>query len=280
MNILNSWDAMSRLLPSRQTASALIIFTMAMITTGCAERTNTELFRALPEAEANRLVAFLDKHAIKATKLAGREGVAVMVSAASLAQAARLASEAGLPRIQYQGFGTVFQKDGLISSPLEERARLMFAISQQLESMLMEIEGVVEARVTVVVPERRYGRYTELPSAAVMIKHRDSLDAQLLQWKIRRMVASSVPGLVDGDAQQISLSFVQIDTDEITVATAAIPAQSVTLPIEENIETSWTWRQIVPIAALATCVVGVVLLWFRQGGFLAIRQRFSRATPH
>lgn len=241
---------------------------LLFILVGCAERTNSELYRSLPETEANRLVAFLDAHSIKAVKLAGREGVAVLVSATSLPLAARLTTEAGLPREQYKGFGSVFQKDGLVSSPLEERARMMFAISQQLESMLMQIDGVVEAKVSVVIPERRSGHYTELPSAAVMVKHLESLDATLLSWKIRQMVASSVPGLVDGDARQISISFTTVDS--ATADTSSIPtvASSEASQLDESgadaMASVWTWRRLLPFAALLTFLLGVVLLWLRQ----------------
>jgi type III secretion protein J len=236
---------------------------------GCAERTNTELYRSLPENEANRLVAFLDAHSIKAVKLAGREGVAVLVSAASLPLAARLSTDAGLPREQYKGFGTVFQKDGLVSSPLEERARMMFAISQQLEAMLTQIDGVVEAKVSVVLPERRSGRYTELPSAAVMVKHLDALDTTLLTWKIHRLVASSVPGLVDGDARQISISFAAVESPSMSSTAPSYPTVPSGTPMlldtdSDDIASVWTWRRMLPFAASATFLVGVMLLWLRR----------------
>jgi type III secretion protein J len=262
-------SAMQRL-PCKRHAKWPVMALLALVMlSGCAERTNTELYRSLPENEANRLVAFLDAHSIKAVKQAGREGVAVLVSATSLPLAARLSTDAGLPREQYKGFGTVFQKDGLVSSPLEERARMMFAISQQLEAMLTQIEGIVEAKVSVVLPERRSGRYTELPSAAVMVKHLDSLDTTLLTWKIQRMVASSVPGLVDGDARQISISFTPVDLSSIASTSLSAPAAPSGTPAlldadADAIASVWTWRRILPFAASATFLIGVVLLWLRR----------------
>ena len=133
------------------------------------------------------------------------------------ARAARLSSQSGVPRGVYKGFGTVFQKDGLISSPLEERARLTYAVSQEIEAMLMEIDGVLGVRANVVLPERRYGRNTDLPSAAVLIRHRSGLETDLLQMKVRRLVASSVPGLVDADPRQINISFMPAISDETPV---------------------------------------------------------------
>ena len=184
-------------------------FVMVLFLAGCDSATST-LHRGLSETEANRLVSFLDRYEIAAGKTVERDGVAVFVPSAELARAARLASRAGLPRTDYKSFGAIFPKDGLISSPLEERARMTFAVSQQIEAMLADIDGVVSARVNVVIPERRNGRFSETPSAAVLIRHLDGLETDMLVHKIRRLVASSVPGLVDADPRQISISFVPV----------------------------------------------------------------------
>lgn len=183
----------------------LMVFSLA----GCDSATSS-LYRGLSETEANRLVSFLDRYEISASKTIERDGVTVFVPSADLARAARLSSRAGLPRADYKSFGSIFPKDGLISSPMEERARMTFAVSQQIEAMLSDIDGVVSARVNVVIPERRNGRFSETPSAAVLIRHLDGLETDMLTGKIRRLVASSVPGLVDADPRQISISFVPV----------------------------------------------------------------------
>ena len=188
-----------------------VVCAIALIMTlaGCDSATSP-LHRGLSETEANRLVSFLDRYEIAAGKTVERDGVTVFVPSAELARAARLSSRAGLPRTDYKSFGAIFPKDGLISSPLEERARMTFAVSQQIEAMLADIDGVVSARVNVVIPERRNGRFAETPSAAVLIRHLDGLETDMLTHKIRRLVASSVPGLVDADPRQISISFVPV----------------------------------------------------------------------
>jgi type III secretion protein J len=182
---------------------------VAFVLAGCSPHVSN-LYKGLSEAEANRLAAFLDQHEISATKSLDRDGMAVRVPSAELARAARLSARAGLPRSDFKSFGTIFPKDGLISSPVEERARMTFAISQQIESMLTEIDGVISARVNVVMPEKRNGRVGDMPSAAVLIRHREGLETDLLVNKVRRLVASSVPGLVDAESRQVSISFITV----------------------------------------------------------------------
>jgi type III secretion protein J len=193
----------------RALMALIAIVAATFLVAGCSPHVSN-LYKGLSEAEANRLVAFLDQHEIAATKSLDRDGMAVRVPSTELARAARLSARAGLPRSDFKSFGTIFPKDGLISSPVEERARLTFAISQQIESMLAEIDGVVSSRVNVVMPEKRNGRLGDMPSAAVLIRHREGLETDLLVNKVRRLVASSVPGLVDAESRQVSISFIAV----------------------------------------------------------------------
>jgi type III secretion protein J len=48
--------------------------------------------------------------------------------------------------------GKVFKREGFVSSPLEERARLVHAMSQEIANTINNIDGVVTARVHLVVP--------------------------------------------------------------------------------------------------------------------------------
>jgi type III secretion protein J len=195
--------------------------------TACGDRA-VNLYSGLSESEANRLVAYLDTQGVSTHKVSERDGLSVTVASSKLARASQLATQAGLPRTEYKGFGAVFPKDGLISSPLEERARLTYATSQELEAMLADIDGVLGARVNVVIPERRNGRNTELPAAAVLIRHRAEMETDLLEMKVRRLVAASVPGLVDSDSRQISVTFMPVYTSRVGVAAATEPSPSAT----------------------------------------------------
>ena len=102
----------------------------------------------------------------------------------------------GLPRPPYQSMGEIFKKEGLISSPVEERARMIYALSQELSHTISKIDGVLYAHVQVVLPEPGdFGTAGNASSAAVFIKYDDSVSLDAVVPQVRRLVANSIPGL-------------------------------------------------------------------------------------
>ncbi len=176
-----------------------------LVLAACGAR--VELLSAIPESDANEVIAALINAGIVAEKTPGKEGlVGVRVEQAKVARAIDTLRTAGLPRESYAGMGQVFKKDGLISSPLEERARYLHALSQDLSATLARIDGVLYARVHLVLPERGAANAGDTPSsAAVFIKHTPESDVELLQPQVRRMVASSIPGLA---TERVTVVFV------------------------------------------------------------------------
>lgn len=99
----------------------------------------------------------------------------------------------------------------MISTPLEERARYIYALSQELETTLSNIDGVIVARVHVVLPERvAPGEPVQPASASVFIKHDPRLDPDSIRARVRRMVASSLPGMATAvdNSQKLTVVFV------------------------------------------------------------------------
>jgi len=168
---------------------------LAFVVAACGAK--VDLMSAIPENDANEVIAALMKAGIAAEKVAGKEGmVGVRVAQSEVALAVDTLTAAGLPKEAHVGMGQVFKKDGLISSPLEERARYLYALSQDLSATLTRIDGVLFARVHLVLPERGTTAREDTPSsAAVFLKHTAESDIDLLQPQVRRMVANSIPGL-------------------------------------------------------------------------------------
>ena len=172
---------------------------------GCARK--VELMTAIPEAEANEVVGALQNAGISAEKVPGKEGmVGVSIPADKVGTAVDLLRDKGLPRERFAGMGQVFKKEGLISSPMEERARYLYALSQELGATLTQIDGVIIARVHVVLPERSTTGDPSMPSsAAVFIKHQDGYNLDTVQPQVRRLVTNSIPGLT---ADKVSIVLV------------------------------------------------------------------------
>lgn len=191
--------------PWLRRALQVALMSLCLLMAACGGR--VDLMGAIPEDEANEVLGALLKADIPARKVPGKEGmVAVQVDGQQVSRALEVLRENGLPRERHAGMGQVFKKEGLISSPLEERARYIYALSQEISGTLSKIDGVLYARVHVVLPERGAAGEPGVPStAAVFIKHQDGYDLDLLQPQIRRLVTNSIPGL---SAERVSIVFV------------------------------------------------------------------------
>jgi len=176
---------------------------------GCSNE--TDLFTGMSEQDSNEVVARLADQHIDARKRMEKSGVVVTVATSDMNRAVRVLDAAGLPRQSRTSLGEIFKKEGVISTPLEERARYIYALSQELEATLSQIDGVIVARVHVVLPERiAPGEPVQPASAAVFIKHSSILDPDSVRGRIQQMVASSIPGMSgqSADSKKFSIVFV------------------------------------------------------------------------
>lgn len=209
--------------PARWLRMTLACALLALVA-ACGAR--VDLMGSIPEDEANDVLSALLKVDIPAEKIAGKEGmVGVRVDAGQVGRALEVLRENGLPRERFAGMGQVFKKEGLISSPLEERARYIYALSQELSNTLSKIDGVLAARVHVVLPERGpAGEAGVLSTSAVFIKHQEGYNLDVIQPQIRRLVTNSIPGLT---ADRVSVIFVSAQPRTAGIRTEAAAGTTV-----------------------------------------------------
>ncbi len=181
---------LSRALPS------ILAPVLALFLAAC-DNTQTTLHAGLPEQQANLVMAALIDSGIPCHKAPGDEGTwNVTVSEARFAEAVNLLERRGLPRRDYQGLGEVFKKTGMISSPSEERIRFMDALAQDLSRTIASIDGVVDARVHIVLPENDpFARNTLPSSAAVAVRSRWDADVSEYVPAIKGLVKNAIEGL-------------------------------------------------------------------------------------
>jgi type III secretion protein J len=190
-----------------------VMLLAACLLAGC----ENELYSKISEQEANEMVAALAESGIHSSKSsADGKTWSVTVPDSDTAASLEILRVRGLPRDRFQSLGDVFKKEGLVSSPSEERIRFIYAMSQELSNTLSQIDGVVTARVHVVIPSNDPLAERVIPaSASVFIKHRPELNTQLVTPAIKNLVFRSIEGLNYDD---ISVSFFVSDAPPASVS--------------------------------------------------------------
>lgn len=155
------------------------------------------LYADLDQEEANEILACLVGNGISADKTPGTENKwSLAVEKADVARAVDILKNAGLPREKFATMGELFQKQGLVSSPLEERARYIYSLGQQISEALSKIDGVLVARTLIVLPDNDPLGERLLPSSAsVFIKYQQDTDVESSIPQIKKLVINSVEGL-------------------------------------------------------------------------------------
>ena len=174
---------------------AIAALPCVLLFAGCDNQTT--LHANLDEQQANLVMAALLDAGISCHKDPGDEGAwNVTVAEDRFADAVNLLERLGLPRRAYRGLGEVFQKTGMISSPSEERIRFMDALAQDLSRTISGIDGVIDARVHIVLPENDPFARNSLPSsAAVAIRSRWDTDLTDIIPSIKGLVKNAIEGL-------------------------------------------------------------------------------------
>lgn len=194
INILN--NSFLRIAFQRSRQCFILLFVMLLVLTLSSCGNKVEVVSALPESDANEVLGVLLNAGIDAHKIIGKTGVAIAVDQSTTALAIDILRQQGLPHEKRSKMGDVFKKENLISSPLEERARYLYALSQELEQTLSQIDGVVIARVHVVLPDRVAPGEAAIPSSAsVFLKYQAGFGVENIVSQVNLLVSNSIPGL-------------------------------------------------------------------------------------
>lgn len=174
----------------RYMAFAIVV---SLSLTGCKE----DLYTQLTERQANEMLSVLIQSGITSKKVSSGKGMfKLVVEETDLAASVSILDSSGLPGDSFSTMADLYKKEGLISSPMEERIRYMFALSQSIAETLTNIDGVLVARVHVALPESdKYSSNVRPTSASVFIKHRDDFMHDRAIPEIKRIVESSIEGL-------------------------------------------------------------------------------------
>jgi type III secretion protein J len=190
----------------------------------------SELYTGLTEHQANEMVSLLQTSGIESKK-ESREGgtFAITTQQENFSRAIELLHANGLPRGSFDNVGQVFKKEGFVSSPVEERARLTYALSQELANTLQTIDGVIVARVHLAVPEKDPLSDKPKPaSASVFIKYRAGRDLSGQVGQMKALVVNGVEGL---PYDNVTVALFPAETVSALPVAAASPANAFSLPL-------------------------------------------------
>lgn len=222
----------------------LTVALCAIALAGCGKM--VILQASLQDSDANEIVLALTGQGIEVEKHQDKSGVSLTVKEADLSRATSTMQAAGLPRRSRSNLGEVFKKQGMISSPMEERVRYIHGLSEELESTLQLFDRVLSARVHVVLPERiAPGEAIQPSSAAVFIRYRPPLDEDAIAPRVRRLVSSSIPGL-SGEEGRNKVSVVMTPAE----AAPAPPAWTKVGPFHVAEESASGLRSALAVLAL------------------------------
>lgn len=181
---------------------------LALAASGC----QTELARGLDESQANAIVVALDEHGIgasKAAEMGGGEAASFTVSVApdDVAPALSVLRAEGLPREDDPGLGEMFGEGSLVPTATEERARMTAALSGELAGSIESIDGVLDARVHIALPQQQVialDAPRPRARASVLVRYRGPT-APYDEAAIRRLVAGAIEDMAAEDVAVVGV---------------------------------------------------------------------------
>lgn len=186
-----------------------VLLISILLLSGC----RVELYSGLTESDVNNMLALLMRNDIDAEKTINKKekNYTLLVEESDIPDAVELLRESGYPHEKSIAIKDLFKKEGLVSSPLEERVRYIYALSQSVQETLSQIDGVIIARVHIVIPDNDPFNKEKKPSAAsVFIKYRPESNLIDIKPQIKKIVQNSIEGLT---YDQVSVEMLPAQTD-------------------------------------------------------------------
>jgi type III secretion protein J len=186
---------------------SIAIAAFAIVTAGCGAHV---VVADLDAREAQRCGIVLRANGVDAvverdeTAGEGRHRIAVHGDGADYRTALQLLEEHDLPRRRVAGLDA--ETASLIPSPVEERARYIRGLSEEIEAMLESVDGVVAAEVLVSLPERRpLAKPSDDPSSASTVIAYAGETSPVTADEIRAVVVRGVGAALESDRVTVIL---------------------------------------------------------------------------
>lgn len=262
----------------------ILLFVFCFCCTSC--QSQTKIVNNISARDANEIVVLLNSRGIQAQKtpaVTSAVGGAttteqmwdISVPSNQITEALGILNQAGLPRTKGTTLLDLFGSQGLVPSDMQDRIRYQEGLSEQLASTIRKMDGILDADVQISFP--RDEEEKQPLTASVYIKHQGVLDNpnSLIVMKIKRLVASAVPGL--------TVDNVSVITDRATFADLSLsPTNSEGVEEKEYVsiwsivltkESAARFRLIFYTFILLLFLVVCTLIWMVWKFFPVIQSR-------
>ncbi|MBZ4419532.1 flagellar M-ring protein FliF [Myxococcus sp. RHSTA-1-4] len=220
-----------------------LIFLLLLCATACRER----IQHGLDERQANELQAVLLERGLDARKVpeAGKKPTwSIEVMDEQATDAVRILAELGLPRPAAEVGCDVFGGGGLVRTPVEESVCRVRVLERGMEKTLQTVEGVLLARVHLVVPAPPRPGQTPAPSkASAMLRVAPGSAARV------RQSGETLKALIAGGVEGLSPDAVSLLVDEVS--------SRVEVPVGAGVSPLTRLRAL--LAALGVVVTGLAV---------------------
>ncbi len=172
----------------------LTVSVLLSLLAGC----KVELYSQVDEQQGNEMLALLLDNGISSSKSQGKANmISLYVDEKQISAAVEVLRRNGFPKNNFTTIQDMFGgNDKLIYTPFEDRARYNYGLSQEVAETLSQIDGVIAARVHLVIPkETRNKEPTEPASAAIFVKYNPAFDFNAYIPEIKAIVANGIAGI-------------------------------------------------------------------------------------
>ena len=247
----------------RRTLPLLFGLFFSLFMVGCT----MPIQHGLTERQANRIITLFAANKIEATKLADTSGREVkwtiIVSKSDVANAIALLQKHNLPRDPEKGLEAVYSQTGMIPTATEEKAKYLMALSGEVNNTLRQIDGVLDARVHLVIPRDQILRNPSdpkpQPRASVLLVTRKSPAPAVKMSDIQRLVAGS---LEDLDVKNVTVVFApQGDAPTADGSGDALAGTSNVLGLKVAADDANKLKMILGLVSFLMVIFVILFIW-------------------
>ncbi|MCT4700519.1 type III secretion inner membrane ring lipoprotein SctJ [Enterobacteriaceae bacterium H20N1] len=171
-----------------------VVLAMVMLLSGC----KVDLYSGLSEVDANQMLSLLVSSQIDAVKVVDKSGgLLLRVEKKDFVSAVEILRQNGFPRHTWRSVDDLFPSGQLVTSPVQEQAKIRFLREQSLERMLGNIEGVIDVNVVIAGASAEEERESSAgqASASVLVKYSPEVNLKAFSAQLKNLIRNGLPGV-------------------------------------------------------------------------------------